>query len=56
MIVNHSLETATFPEKYKHAIVTHLLKKQTLETELKPYRTVSNLSFISKLMEEYLSN
>ena len=54
-IVNLSLETATFPQKYKHAIVTPLLKKPSLDTELKNYRPVSNLSFISKLIEEFVS-
>ena len=54
-IINLSLETATFPQKYKHAIVKPLLKKPSLDTELKNYRPVSNLTFISKLIEEVVS-
>ena len=51
-IVNLSLITATVPTRYKQALVTPLLKKPTLATELGNYRPVSNLSFISKLIEE----
>ena len=54
-IVNLSLETASFPETYKYAIVKPLLKKPTLDTELKNYRPVSNLPFVGKLIEEVVS-
>ena len=42
--------------KMKLAIVTPLFKKSTLESdELKNYRPVSNLSFVSKLTEEVVA-
>lgn len=51
-IVNKSLETGDFPQMYKSAVVSPLLKKASLDPEeLKNYRPVSNLAFISKLIE-----
>ena len=48
--------TCGIPSKMKHAIVTHLLKKPTLNSdELKNYRPVSNLSFVSKLTEKVVA-
>ena len=45
-IVNLSLSTGTFPVGMKHAMVTPLLKKPTLDaSDLGNYRPVSNLSF-----------
>ena len=64
-IINNSLTSGTFPDAYKHAMVTPLLKKQNLDNNvLKNYRPISNLSFLSKLLErivlkqiiEYLNN
>ena len=44
---------AEFPEQCKHAIVRPLLKKDNLDPdELKNYRSVSNLHFISKIIEK----
>jgi len=52
LIVNLSLSTAMFPQAFKHAIVTPLLKKPALDKEsLSNYRPISNLSFLSKLTE-----
>lgn len=52
MIINRSLSTATFPQSFKHAIVTPLLKKPALDKEsLSNYRPISNLAFLSKLTE-----
>jgi hypothetical protein len=46
------LETGYFPESFKHAIITPLLKKDHLDPDqLNNYRPVSNLSFLSKLLE-----
>ena len=54
-IVNKSL-TCGMPSKMKQAIVTALLKKPTLNSdELKNYRPVSNLSFVSKLTEKVVA-
>src|SRR5688572_24400791 len=51
-IVNLSLSTAMFPNTFKHAIVTPLLKKPSFDKEpLSNYRNISNLSFLSKLTE-----
>ena len=64
-IINHSLKTGVFPHCFKKALVTPLLKKPNLDkNDLKNYRPVSNLSFLSKIMEkivlrqliEYLQN
>lgn len=55
-IVNLSLSTGTFPSGMKHAMVTPLLKKPTLDARyLKNYRPVSNLSFLSKLKERIVA-
>ena len=65
MIINVSLQTGVFPTSMKSARVKPLIKKQDLDCNtLKNYRPVSNLSFISKLIERaaamrlktYLSN
>ena len=53
------METSTFPQNLKEAYVRPLLKKTTLpKTELKKYRLVSNLSFLSKKNKKniHLSN
>ncbi len=51
-IVNVSLFSGTFPDEFKHSIITPLLKKPNLDKEcLSNYRPVSNLSFLSKLTE-----
>ena len=56
-IINLSLESGTFPLSSKEALVTHLLKKANLPVNnLKNYRPVSNLSFISKIIEIVVSN
>jgi hypothetical protein len=52
-IVNDSLVSGIFPDVHKTALVTPLLKKPTLDhNELKNFRPVSNLSFVSKLIEK----
>ena len=51
-IVNYSLSTGHVPEKFKVAYVTPLLKKAFLDKNvLKNYRPVSNLPFVSKVLE-----
>jgi len=51
-MVNTSLRCSCLPASQKVAVVTPLLKKASLEPhELKNYRPVSNLSFVSKLVE-----
>ena len=52
-IVNSSLQTGTFPESLKTAVVRALLKKENLDPDdLSNYRPISNLSFISKVIEK----
>jgi hypothetical protein len=51
-IVNDSLLSGVFPDVHKSALVTPLLKKPTLDhNDLKNFRPVSNLSFVSKLID-----
>ena len=51
-IINCSLETGIFPKAWKKAAVKPLIKKKGLPLELKNYRPVSNLSFLSKVLEK----
>jgi hypothetical protein len=52
-IVNRSLNSGVFPDSFKSAIVRPLLKKPSLDREqLKNYRPVSNLAFVSKVIEK----
>ena len=52
-IVNTSLTTGVFPTDLKQAIVRPLLKKHNLDqNNLSNYRPVSNISFMSKLIEK----
>ena len=51
-MVNASLTQGRLPETQKHAIVSPLLKKPGLDmTEMNNFRPVSNLSFMSKVVE-----
>ena len=55
-IVNKSLSTGVFPSSMKKALIKPLLKKQGLDSNtLKNYRPVSNLSFISKVIEKVVA-
>ena len=55
-LVNLSLVNGVFPAKFKQAVVTPLIKKPSLQKEeLKNYRPVSGLCFISKLVERVVS-
>ena len=53
-IVNMSLSNGEFCENWKVAVVKPLLKKPGLDLISKNYRTISNLPFISKLVEKCL--
>ena len=52
-----SLISGNFPEKFKQAHVQPLLKKPALsKNEYKNYRPISNLCFISKILEKVVAN
>ena len=51
-LVNLSLKQGVFPSKWKRAMVRPLIKKIGIELEFTNYRPVSNLSFLSKLIEK----
>ena len=56
IIINKSLETGTVPCSYKKAIVIPSLKKPSLDSsDLSSYRPVSNLVYVSKLIEKVVS-
>ena len=50
-LVNSSLQTGVFPNEWKLALGTPLMKKPGLDTILKNYRPVSNLCLVSKITE-----
>lgn len=55
-IVNQSLFSATMPSTLKHAVIRPLLKKAGLNPEEhKNYRPISNLSFLSKVVEKVVA-
>ena len=51
-IVNASLENGVFPDNWKSALVVPLMKKTGLDPIFKNYRPVSNLTFVSKIIEK----
>jgi hypothetical protein len=54
-IVNLSFSSAEFPSSFKQAHVTPLLKKYNLPSEdLGNYRPISNLNFVSKIIERII--
>lgn len=56
-LINSSMMSCEVPECMKMAFVTPLLKKSNLDpTDISNYRPVSNLSFLSKLLERTISH
>ena len=54
--MNVSIATGVFPSAFKKALVTPLLKKTTLDAnDVKNYRPVSNLCFVSKIVEKVVN-
>ena len=51
-LVNSSLDQGAFCDEWKEALVKPLIKKKSLGTQNSNYRPVSNLSFISKIIEK----
>ena len=54
-IVNRSISSGIVPYAYKQAVVTPIIKKPTLEPTFSNFRPVSNLPFISKIIEKVVS-
>jgi hypothetical protein len=55
-IVNESLATGVFPIMLREAVVLPLLKKQSLDPNVyKNYRPVSNICYISKIIEKIVA-
>lgn len=56
-MVNTSLREGVFPDALKHAIVRPRLKKTTLNPDdVNSYRPISNLSFVSKIVERVVAS
>ena len=56
-IVNASIEENHVPKVLKQAHIQHFLKKHGLDEKvLKNYRPVSNLPFVSRILEKIISN
>ena len=55
-LVTQSFESGQFPNAWKCAQVKPLIKNKSLDLVLKSYRPVSNLNFISKVMERIVLN
>jgi hypothetical protein len=55
-IVNISLASGVFPESLKTSIINPIYKKSTLDAnELKSYRPIANMKFLSKIIEKAAS-
>ena len=55
-IINLSMRDGVVPHDFKQALVTPLIKKKTLcRNEFKNYRPISNLSFLSKILEKIVA-
>ena len=56
-LINGSLISGIVPQCFKNALIKPLLKKSTLDPEdLKNYRPISNLPFLSKVLEKVVAN
>jgi hypothetical protein len=57
VLFNQSLQTGVFPASQKAAIITPVLKKSSLDPcDMNSYRPISNLSFVSKLLERCVND
>lgn len=55
-IINTSLKSGTFPDTFKTAVIKPILKKVNLDSSiLANYRPISNLPFISKVLEKIVA-
>ena len=57
LLFNKSLVNGCFPSEFRQAVVCPLLKKSGFDaSQLKNYRPVSNLSFLSKPLERVVQS
>ena len=54
-VINMSLIQGEMPEGFKHAVVTPMPKKTDADPTFKNFRPVSNLPFLSKMIEKAVS-
>ena len=55
-VINTSLTTGVFPESLGRAVITPIIKKPSLDcNEFSNYRPVSNINFISKILEKVVA-
>ena len=55
-IINLSMRDGVVPHDFKQALVNLLVKKKTLcKNEFKNYRPISNLGFLSKILEKIVA-
>ena len=56
-VINRSLEVGYFPVSFRAAVITPILKKSTLDpANVSSYRSISNLCYLSKLLERVVKN
>lgn len=56
-LINLCIAESTVPSDFKHALITPLLKKDSLpKDDLSSYRPISNLNFLSKVLERIINN
>ena len=56
-MINHSLEFSYVPKSFKSSLIRPLIKKSDLDANiLKNYRPVSNLPFVSKVLEKIVDS
>jgi len=55
-MINMSLQTGYFPTVWKDALVIPILKRNGLDTYFKNYRPISNLQFVSKVVERAVTD
>ncbi|XP_038061112.1 uncharacterized protein LOC119731897 [Patiria miniata] len=56
LIINKSLATGHFPTCFKTALITPVIKKKSLDSnDLKNYRPISNMPFMSKVVERVVA-
>ena len=56
-VINRSLEAGYFPVSFRAAVITPILKKSTLDpAKVSSYRPISNLCYLSKLLERVVKN